>query len=134
MNLEQNFKGFGDALINFLYSLAKSKATGAWTGEKVSNYALSQALIFSRVSNPGGMDKHQKGDYVESYIAQAWIDQIVTLEEAVDVLVEVLRRYDLEEDEQEAMMEAFRSLLDYIQEKPKVPRENPFKKFFGLIP
>jgi hypothetical protein len=133
MNLEQNFKGFGDALINFLYSLAKSKATGAWTGEKVSNYALSQALIFSKVSNPGGMDKHQKGDYVESFIAQAWIDQVVTLEEAADVLVEVLRHHDLEEDEEKAMAEAFRNLLDYIREKPREPRRNPFKKFFGLI-
>lgn len=134
MNLEQNFKGFGDALINFLYSLAKSKATGVWTGEKVPNYALSQALIFSKVSSPGGMDKHQKGDYVESFIAQAWIDQAVTLEEAVDVLVHVLKTCDLEEDEQKAMTDAFRSLLDYIQEKPKVPCRNPFKKFFGLIP
>ncbi|MBU7023164.1 MAG: hypothetical protein HXS40_03270 [Theionarchaea archaeon] len=133
MNLEQNFKGFGDALINFLYSLAKSKATGVWTGEKVSNYALSQALIFSKISNPGGMDKHQKGDYVESFIAQAWIDQVVTLEEAADVLVEVLRHYDLEEDEQKVMTEAFRSLLDYIQEKPRELQRNPFKKFFGLI-
>jgi hypothetical protein len=133
MNLEQNFKGFGDALINFLYSLAKSKATGVWAGEKVSNHVLSQALIFSEVSNPGGMDKHQKGDYVENFIAQAWINQVVTIEEAVDVLVKALKKYDLEEDEQKAMTEAFRSLLDYIQEKPKVPCRNPFGKFFGLI-
>ncbi|MGC1120605.1 MAG: ribonuclease III family protein [Candidatus Methanofastidiosia archaeon] len=133
MNLEQNFKGFGDALANFLYSLAKSKATGVWTGEKVSNHVLSQALIFSKVGNPGGMDKHEKGDYVESFIAQAWIDQVVTIEEAVDVLVEVLKTYDLEEDEQKAMTDAFCSLLDYIQEKPEVPCTNPLRKFLGLI-
>lgn len=117
MNLDNNFKGFGDALVNFLYSLAKSRATGVWTGEKVSNYVLSQALIISHVEQPGGLDKHEKGDYVEGYIAEAWIDGIVTTEEAADILVETLERYDLEEKEQEAMVEAFQTLLNYIRKK-----------------
>lgn len=133
MNLEQNFKGFGDALINFLYSLAKSKATGTWTGEKVSNYVLSQALIFSEISNPGGMDKHEKGDYVESFIAQAWVDRVVNTEEAVDVLVGILKTYNLEEEEQKAMTDAFRHLLDYIQEKHRKSLKKPLRRFLGLI-
>jgi hypothetical protein len=99
MSLERNFKGFGDALVNFLYSLAKSRATGEWTGEKVSNYVLSQALILSEVESPGGLDKHEKGDYVEGYIGKAWIDKIVTTEEAASIL------------------HAFRDLLNYIQQK-----------------
>jgi hypothetical protein len=117
MNLDNNFKGFGDALVNFLYSLAKSRATGVWTGEKVSNYVLSQALIISRVEQPGGLDKHEKGDYVEGYIAKAWIDEVVTTEEAAGIVVETLKRHDLEENEQEAMVEAFTTLLNYIQKK-----------------
>ncbi|KYK37344.1 MAG: hypothetical protein HXS48_24540 [Theionarchaea archaeon] len=117
MNLEANFKGFGDALINFLYSLAKSRATNTWTGEKVSNYVLSQALIRSDLDQPGGLDKHEKGDYVEGYIAHAWIQGVITTEEACVVLVESLKKRDLEEEEQESMVEAFRRLLNYIQKK-----------------
>jgi hypothetical protein len=117
MNSENNFKGFGDALVNFLYSLAKSKATGIWTGEKVSNYVLSQALINSDVEQPGGLDKHEKGDYVEGYIAERWIDGVITIEEAASILISSLKKYDLEENEQEAMVEAFRNLLNYIHER-----------------
>lgn len=117
MNLEANFKGFGDALLNFLYSLAKSRATNTWTGEKVSNYVLSQALIRSDLDQPGGLDKHEKGDYVEGYIAHAWIHRVITTEEACDVLVESLKERDLEEGEQESMVEAFCNLLNYIQKK-----------------
>lgn len=115
MNSENRFKGFGDALINFLYSLAKSRTTSVWTGEKVSNYVLSQALIISDVDQPGGLDKHEKGDYVEGYIAKAWIDGVLTTEKAVTVLIDVLKGHDLEEEEQEAMVEAFKKLLNYIQ-------------------
>ncbi|MBU7017932.1 MAG: hypothetical protein HXS44_10515 [Theionarchaea archaeon] len=117
MSLENDYKGFGDALINFLYSLAKSRTMKIWVGDKVSNYVLSQALIMSRVDQPGGLDKHEKGDYVEGYIAKAWIDNIITTDEAVTILVEKLKKYDLEEREQEGMVEAFRELLDYIRKK-----------------
>jgi len=117
MSSENNFKGFGDSLINFLYSLAKSRATKEWTGDKVSNLVLSQALIASDLVQPGGLDKHEKGDYVEGYIAKAWIDGVITSDEAVNVLVSVLKGYDLEEEEQDAMVEAFRELLNYIHKK-----------------
>ncbi len=117
MSSESDFKGFGDALINFLYSLAKSKATNTWTGEKVSNYTLSQALIISDLDQPGGLDKHEKGDYVEGYIARAWIEGVITVEEAAAVLIESLEVHDVEEKEQEAIVEAFRHLLNYIQKK-----------------
>lgn len=119
MNLEENFKGFGDALVNFLYSLAKSKATGVWTGEKVSNYVLSQALITSELEAPGGLDKHEKGDYVEAYIAKAWIDGIVTIDEAASILIASLIQYDLEEKEREAVVEAFQTLLNHIQKNSR---------------
>jgi hypothetical protein len=115
MNSKNNFKGFGDSLINFLYSLAKSKATHIWTGEKVSNYVLSQALIFSTLHQPGGLDKHEKGDFVEGYIAQAYIEGTITLDKATAILVSTLSTYDLEEQEEEAMIAAFTALLDVIE-------------------
>ena len=115
MNSRNNFKGFGDSLINFLYSLAKSKALQIWTGDKVSNFVLSQALIRSDLDQPGGLDKHEKGDFVEGYIAQAWIRGVITLDEASATLQSILQRYDLENDEQEAMVEAFKNLLNVIE-------------------
>ena len=117
MSLDRNLKGFGDSLINFLYSLAKSRATHTWTGEKVSNYVLSQALILSDVEQPGGLDKHEKGDYVEGYIAEAWVEKLITTEEAATILAQSLKMYDLEEREQEAMVEAFRTLLNHVHRK-----------------
>lgn len=117
MSSDRNLKGFGDSLVNFLYSLAKSKATQTWTGEKVSNYVLSQALILSEVEQPGGLDKHEKGDYVEEYLANAWIEKIITTEDAAATLAQSLRMYDLEAEEQEAMVEAFRTLLNHVQKK-----------------
>ena len=117
MNSEENFKGFGDALVNFLYSLAKSRATGVWTGEKVSNYSLSQALIASELEVPGGLDKHEKGDYVEAYIAKAWIDSKVTIEEAASILIASLLQYNLEEEEREAVIKAFQALLNHINKR-----------------
>ncbi len=117
MNSEKKFKAFGDSLLNFLYSLAKSRASGTWTGEKVSNSVLSQALIASKVDQPGGLDKHEKGDFVEAYIAQAWIEKVITTDEAVDVLVKSLKRHDLEREEKKAVVEAFKDLLNCIEKK-----------------
>jgi hypothetical protein len=117
LNLKRNFKGFGDSLINFLYSLAKSRTTDMWTGEKVSNSALSQALLTSDLEKPGGLDRHEKGDYVEGYIAEAWISGVITTDEATKVLMKSLKKYDLEDEEEEAVVEAFRNLLNYIRGK-----------------
>ncbi len=119
MNLGENLKGFGDALVNFLYSLAKSKATGTWMGVKVSNYVLSEALNKSDLDKPGGLDKHEKGDYVEEYIARSWIEGILATEDAVSILATSLKKYDSEE-EKEATVEAFRTLLNYINQKAAV--------------
>ena len=110
-----SFKGFGDSLINFLYSLAKSKVIKTWTGKKVSNYVLSRALIRSDLDQPGGLDKHEKGDFVEGYIAEAWINRVISLDEASLTLESTLKRFDLEDNEQEAMVEAFKDLLNVIQ-------------------
>jgi hypothetical protein len=115
MNSKNNFKGFGDSLINFLYSLAKSKVIKTWTGKKVSNYVLSRALIRSDLDQPGGLDKHEKGDFVEGYIAEAWINRVISLDEASLTLESTLKRFDLEDNEQEAMVEAFKDLLNVIQ-------------------
>lgn len=120
MNSDESLKGFGDSLVNFLYSLAKSKATGTWLGAKVSNYVLSEALIKSDLDQPGGLDKHEKGDYVEEYIAKSWIEGILTTEDAVSILTKSLKTYDSEEEEREATVEAFRTLLNYIHQKTAV--------------
>ncbi|MEA1994016.1 MAG: ribonuclease III family protein [Euryarchaeota archaeon] len=115
MSLEK----FGDAFVNFIYSLAKSLALGKYDGMKVPNSSLAIALTNSNVRSPRRSDKHKKGDYVEKTIAKAWINGKITQEECVEVLRSVLVKYDLGEriKEKKAIAEAFTSLLNEIKKR-----------------
>jgi len=99
---------FGDVLINFIYSCAFSKTTKDWEGKRVSNSVLASALTLSKVQKPRRSSRQMLGNYVESFIAKAWVEGIVTTEECIDVL-----SYNLKEGE----IGAFRNLIDYIHER-----------------
>ncbi|NJD99200.1 hypothetical protein E3E26_05320 [Thermococcus sp. LS1] len=95
MKYERNFtdKGlskFGDSLINFVFSLALSEYLGRPTGERVPNASLSIALELSGLRHvvPPRTDKHGKGDIAEAIFAYAWLEEKITVEEAVEILKE----------------------------------------------
>ncbi|AHL21957.1 ribonuclease III family protein [Thermococcus nautili] len=97
MRYERDFtdKGlakFGDSLLNFAFSLALSEYLGRPTGERVPNASLSIALEMSglRKLAPPRSDKHARGDVAEAIFAYAWLEGIITIDEAARIIRENL--------------------------------------------
>jgi len=83
---------FGDSLLNFVFSLALSEYLGRPTGERVPNASLSLALEMSglRKLAPPRSDKHARGDVAEAILAYAWLEGLITIDEAVRIIRENL--------------------------------------------
>jgi len=110
----------GDALVNFIYSLAKSAVSTQATGTKVSDYVLSTAYRSSIwEKNEGLRLKGRKGylaDHVESLVLYFWVFELVSLEEMVEYLTKSLNPEKLHhsrEEEQIAVL-SFKNLLDEL--------------------
>ena len=123
----------GDALVNFLYSLAKSAVSKSATGTKVSDYVLSTAYRSSLWGKNEILKlKGKKGllaDYVESLVLYFWVFELVTLEEMVKYLVEMLEPEKLShnrEEEQTAIL-SFNNLLNALNLKFLEYQSNTFK-------
>jgi len=123
MMSKRNLSSFGDVLVNFLFSFALSKACGVWEGKKVSNSILARSLTFSYVKKPSRSDRQMLGNFVESFIARAWVEGIVSTEECVEVLSSHLMQEDTE-----SHARAFGHLLDFIVKRcqyDKIADPNP---------
>lgn len=96
--LDENLAKFGDALVNLIYSLARSVAKGEPDGAKVPNRVLSDALSESGLRDlaPPRSDRHELGDFAEAMIAYAWIENLIEIEEASEILVEPLKKIDFQ--------------------------------------
>jgi len=112
----------GDALVNFIYSLAKSLILGKLDAWKVSDAVLSQALENASLLKllPKRSDKHSRGDAVEALLAYAWIMGIFDIKNAVMLLKDEMKRDDFSNKRLEkiAAVRAFKKLLEEI--KPKI--------------
>lgn len=117
--MRMGLEKFGDVFVNFIYSLAKSRALGAYDGMKVPNSCLAEALTLSEIESPRRSDRHKKGDFVEKTIARSWIDGKITEEECVEILCSVLIKGNLEtrNKEKRAIVEAFKDLLNEIKKR-----------------
>jgi dsRNA-specific ribonuclease len=113
----------GDALINFLYSVAKSIVAGEFCGEKVSDRSLAAAL--RETSLKEGLRSRRTvddlGDAVEAFCAHLWIKQLVSLEEMVSVLINAINDLELGHHKAEKVAErrAFKTLIEYLLTKRK---------------
>ena len=112
---DSNLSAFGDAVVNFLYSAAKSRVQGRYTGKKVSNIALSDALAKSKIKPPRRSDKKMRGDFVEALIGKGYIEKVFNIDDALDILSEKLSGKDLNDPEEErlAIAEAFSYFIDH---------------------
>jgi len=110
----------GDSLINFIYSLALSEFTGRPTGGRVPNSSLAIAIERAKLRHlvPPRTDKHGRGDIAEAIIAYAWLENALSMEEAVEIL-----KSNFTEDimhptrKKEAIGVAFGELLRVIKER-----------------
>ncbi|MHA1947902.1 MAG: ribonuclease III family protein [Candidatus Hodarchaeales archaeon] len=113
----------GDALVNFIYSLAKSAVSTQVTGTKVSDFILATAYRSSLWMNNDILKlKGTKGylaDHVEALILYFWVFEFVTLEEMVKHLIKELKPEKLKhprEEEQIAVL-SFKNLLNELKQK-----------------
>lgn len=85
---DRDLASLGDAYINFVYSLALSKAAGKPVGRRVSGNILSSALKKSgaRAFLPHRVDRHGQADAAEALIAYGWLSGIISIKETINIL------------------------------------------------
>ncbi|MFX0106933.1 MAG: ribonuclease III family protein [Candidatus Hodarchaeota archaeon] len=117
----------GDGLVNLCYSLAKSQVLGKATGEKVRDRVLANAIretsigkLFRRRTDPG-----TAADGYEAILAYLWLNNHVTIESAVALLVENLEKESLSsiKDEKKTATLAFQILLQHLIELLPLERD-----------
>lgn len=99
---DQKLASLGDSFVNFIYSLALSRRKGEPIGAKVNSRVLSEALKKAGLRKllPSRTDRHTQADAAEALIVYAWIQNIMTMEEGVNIL-----------EQHEDPVEAFCALL-----------------------
>jgi hypothetical protein len=85
---DRKLASLGDAYINFVYSLALSQRKGKPSGAKVKGTALAEALRKAglREHLPSRIDKHVLSDAAEALVVYAWLHDLLTLEDSVEIL------------------------------------------------
>jgi len=85
---DNDLAALGDAYINFIYSLALSKAAGKPVGRKLDSLTLSLALKKSDLRKflPRRVDRHKQADAAEALIVYGWLLGVISIEEAVRIL------------------------------------------------
>lgn len=99
---DHKLAALGDAYVNFIYSVALSKRRGQPVGTKVSSNILAEALKKAELRGflPRRTDRHSQADAAEALIVYAWIQNLMSIEEGVNLL-----------GRHENVIEAFCSLL-----------------------
>ncbi|RMF89145.1 MAG: hypothetical protein D6733_06940 [Methanobacteriota archaeon] len=108
----------GDPFVNFLYSLALSKAFMRPLGRKVSNFILAEAVVRSGLRDRLGsrLRRGDLGDIAEGLIFMAWAQGKMDIGEAVEILAGPL---STEEDRlrlREESVKGFEKLLRHVAE------------------
>lgn len=108
--MDQKLAKLGDAYVNFLYSLALSKKKGEPDGTKVKGRLLADAFKKAGLREflPSRIDRHKQADAAEALIVYSWIQNLMTMEEALEIL------------EQEETIEAFSILLVTAKNRSKL--------------
>jgi len=111
--LDHDLAALGDSYVNFIYSLALSKKQCKPVGKKVDSSVLAVAIrkVGLRASLPSRTDRHKQADAAEALIVYAWLNNVVSLDEAVQAL-----------GKEESLEEAFCVLLRTIVEKLKIEK------------
>jgi dsRNA-specific ribonuclease len=117
----------GDAIVNLVYSVAKSiymtKTTNTKvvirTGTKVSKTILADALRHSDMKgfSKSRADAHDLADTVEAIIAFVWLNNDITIHQMIDLLVASLHvNLNNRKEEIANAKEAFTELLNNIKQ------------------
>jgi len=116
----------GDALINFIYSAARSRVLKKPSGVKVPDRVLSKALLMASPEKaPRRLGLGGRGDLVEAEIAEAWLDGRITVDEAIDLVARHLKPEDFytRRGEGEAAAKAIAALLVEVRRRADEGRD-----------
>jgi hypothetical protein len=110
----------GDALVNLIYSLAKTVVSGNPTGVKVSDSILSEAYKRSlwretnKITITG--DKGRVADAIEALILYFWVFESLTLNDLVNPITEYLESKNLHHprEEHSSAVISFQNLLNCL--------------------
>ena len=85
---DKQLASLGDAYINLVYSLALSERKGRPDGTKVKGTVLAEALRKAGLRKllPSRIDRHVLSDAAEALIVYAWLQNLFTLKESVEIL------------------------------------------------
>ena len=85
---DRQLASLGDALVNFVYSLALTQISGHPKGVKVSDKVLSEAFKLAGLRQYLGtrLSKKDLANASESLLMEAYRKQLLTIEESVRVL------------------------------------------------
>ncbi|MCS7097447.1 MAG: hypothetical protein NZ922_00465 [Candidatus Methanomethyliaceae archaeon] len=105
----------GDSFLNFVYSVAKTKAIGRPTGGRVPNKVLLKALRISGINEI----KEFKEDIVEALLGYAWFYGFLSLEEAIEVVSNRISNMNFESKslEMETLAKALSELLEMVKDR-----------------
>jgi hypothetical protein len=113
---------FGDSLVNFCYSAAKTRVTKKPAGERVQDNALAEAIRQSglRPLMPSNITSGQIGDGAEALIGYVYLEGHLTVDKIIDLLVKELKEKNgalfNTRKERRIMMEVFLALILRIKE------------------
>lgn len=104
--LDKDLAKIGDALVNFIFSLAVSNTMKQPHNVRVSSLTLSTALKKSGLREllPHRINRHDQANAVEALVMYAWITKIFSLSELLQIL----------ESEAQNPIEAFSKVLHEI--------------------
>jgi hypothetical protein len=79
---------FGDALLNFAYSIALTETTGRPRGTKVQDKILADAAatVGLRKRLPRRVSRGDVANSLEALLGHVWLQKMITLEEIVSCL------------------------------------------------
>lgn len=81
----KNFAQFGDALLNFAYSLAITETTGKPEGARVQDKVLAEAAFKAGLRKylPRRVGRGDIANGLEALLGYSWLQRIMTLDEIV---------------------------------------------------
>lgn len=87
---DTGFAQFGDALLNFAFSLALTETTGKPKGTKIPDRVLAEAAVRAGLRKllPRRVGRGDVANSLESLLAYVWLQKLLTLDEIVACLKE----------------------------------------------
>jgi len=86
--MSKGFAQFGDALLNFAYSLALTETTGKPKGARVPDKTLAEAAVKTRLRKhlPRRVGRGDIANGLEALLGYSWLQKNLTIDEIVACL------------------------------------------------